>query len=158
MALGSLAALAEAALREAGLRLEHWARLRVFYPAGSVTHDAIVASLEDLYPPADAPSPPPPAWTAVPVSGLEPGVALAGQVLACDLSALDADAWLGVGPEASPEADRAAADWAARGAEMAAQTRYVDELCASLEKPWTPKKETLREVMRGLKEFRPTGC
>ena len=36
----------------------------------------------------------PPAVTVVPVVSLEPGVALAAQVLGGDLGALEADAWL----------------------------------------------------------------
>jgi hypothetical protein len=43
----------------------------------------------------------PPAVTVVPVVSLEPGVALAAQVLGGDLGALEADAWLrGGGGEA----------------------------------------------------------
>ena len=96
--LGALVAGAHLSLAKAGLREEHWCRLRVFIPEAT-SCAAVHALLEDLLEGEDVD---PPAVTVVPVVSLEPGVALAAQVLGGDLGALEADAWLrgGGGEEA----------------------------------------------------------
>ena len=95
--LGALIGGAHLSLAKAGLREEHFCRLRVFVPAAS-SIAAVHALLEDLLEGEDVD---PPAVTVVPVLFLEPGVALAAQVIGGDLGALEADAWLrGGGGEA----------------------------------------------------------
>jgi diphthine-ammonia ligase len=91
MSLGALVGACHLALAKAGLRAEHWCRLRVFAPAASMNAGAAYALLEDLLEGEDADAP---GVTVVPVDALEPGVALAAQVIGCDLGALAADAWL----------------------------------------------------------------
>ncbi len=88
--LGALVAGAHLSLMKAGLREEHFCRLRVFIPEAT-SCAAVHALLEDLLEGEDVD---PPAVTVVPVVSLEPGVALAAQVLGGDLGAAEADAWL----------------------------------------------------------------
>ena len=83
-AVAALVAACEAALQNAGLKRDHWLRLRVFCLAADAP--AVEAELRR--------APPGPALTVVPVAGLPPGTALAAQALGADLAKLDTERWL----------------------------------------------------------------